>query len=172
MSATFNDQARPLSVREREHIRNRLKQNEQSLAGKIVVPGNRGIGQEGLDPRRQGRYEQFLRTDIQEDQGLIRAKINRDKKLLEMGDPGHITKSRRAAIEKQIEADRDYVQKHMCPKTLFNLKEKDPEFQKAIAACRQEHTIQYQKVAGRLKSNLRRIDPDGDSNLEKYRPNS
>lgn len=170
MSAGFN-RARPLSIREREHVRNRLQQNEQSLAGKVVVPGNKRIGNEGLDPRRQGRYESFLRTDIQEDQGLLRAKIERDRKILDAGSV-HITKRERTSIEKQVIADRDFVQKRMCPKTLFSVKESDPNFQKAVAACRQEHTTEYKTVAGRLKENMRRLDPDADSNLETLRPNS
>lgn len=172
MSAIFNNKVRPLSAREREHVRNRLRQSEQSLAGKIVVPGNKRIGSEGLDPRRQGHYEEFLRTDIQEDQGLLRAKIERDKKLLAQGEPSSMTRKERDAIAKQVVKDREYIQKIMCPKPLFNLKESDPDFQKAVAACRREHTVQYQKVAGRLKENMRRIDPDADSNLEKLRPNS
>lgn len=168
MSATIS--GNPLSVREREHIRNRIRQNEQALNGHIVVPGNRATAGEGMDSRRQGQYESFLRTDIKEDSGLLRAKIARDKKILDAGDPRHIDRKGRAKIEKQVQADSEFVQKHMCPQSLFYVKSDHPEFQKAIKACGREHTEQYKRVAGRLKTNMRRLDPDGDSNLERLRP--
>lgn len=168
MSAQF-EKTGPLSVREREYIRNRLRMNERALQGQIIVPGNKKIGSEGMDPRRQGQYEQFLRTDIREDQGLIRAKIARDKKILDAGTP-HITRKERTKIERQVELDKEYVIKTMCPKSLFYVKSEDPKFREAVKACNQEHTEEYKRRAVRLKLNMRRLDPDGDSNLERFRP--
>jgi hypothetical protein len=172
MSAHLSERNRPLSARERETIRNRLKQNEEALTGRIVVPTNKRIGSEGMDPRRQGHYESFMRDDVKEDAGLIRANIARDKRILEAGDPHNIDRRQRQKIEKEVERDRAWVQKEMCPKTLFNVQVNHPDYQQAVKACMREHTEEYKRVASRLKENLRRLDPDGSSNLEAFRPNN
>lgn len=180
MSANLRDleRTRPLSAREREQIRNRMRMNQSTLDGKIVVPTNKAIGREGMDPRRQGRYESFMRDDVKEDTGLLRAKINRDKRLLEMNDPKNIDRKQRAQIEQQVKRDTAWIRRQMCPGRLFNVPRnkpdgtKHPDFDRAVTACKREHTEQYKSVANRLKENLRRIDPDGESNLEKFRPKS
>lgn len=172
MSANFREQERnrPLSIREREQIRNRMRMNEQALEGHVVVPTNRGIGPEGLSQRREGHWGQFLRDDVKEDAGLLRAKITRDRKLLEMNDPKNLDKKRRVEIEQQIKRDTEFVKKRMCPKKLFFVSRNHPDFQKAVDACKPEHTLEYKQVASRLKENLRRIDPDSEANLERFRP--
>ncbi len=146
--------------------------NEQALTGAIVVPTNKAIGPEGMDSRREGRYAQFLRSDIQEDAGLLRAKINRDRKILDSTDPKNMSSEQKLEIDKQIKKDSTWVKNHMCPKKLFNVRREDPDFARAVEACKVEHTEKYKSVANRLKENLRRIDPDSESNLERFRPKS
>ncbi len=162
----------PLSVREREHIRNRMRMNERALAGQISIPTNKAIGPEGMSERREGYYSQFMRDDINEDSALLRFKIEKDKRILEAGDPKNISRKDRTKIERQVQVDSEWVKGQMCPKTLFHKNRQDPDFDKAVKACDREHTEEYKRVAGRLKANMRRLDPDGESNLERLRPNS
>lgn len=178
MSAIFSRPGQVLSVREREHIRNRLKANEQALQGKIVVETNKAIGPEGLSKRRQGRYESFLRQDIQEDQGLLRAKIERDKALLKAGDPGSLSKREKTALEKRAMVLREILRGRMCPARLFRTPSvtkdgtKHPNFDRAVEACKQEHSEEYKRFAAEYKKVMRQIDPENPSasNLETIRP--
>lgn len=170
------ERTRPMSAREREMVRNRMRENEATLAGRIVVPGNRGIGREGLDPRRQGRFEQFLRNDVKEDAGVLQGKIARDQRMLDMTDSGTFDKKQRREMERQVKSDIEAVRAKMCPQKLFHTSQTranglpNPKFAKAVELCKREHTEEYKFVANRLKENLRRLDPDGDSNLERFRP--
>lgn len=176
ISVRQQERTRPMSAREREMVRNRMRENEATLAGRIVVPSNRGIGREGLEPRRQGRFEQFLRSDVKEDPVVLQQKIARDQRMLDMTDPGNLDRKQRREIERQVKADIDEVRKQMCPQKLFHTSRvkadglPNPKFAKAVELCKREHTEGYKAVANRLKENLRRLDPDGDSNLERFRP--
>lgn len=178
MSAIFSRPGGVLSVREREHIRNRLKANEAALQGKIAVPTNGKIGPEGLSARRQGQYESFLRQDLQEDQALLRAKIQRDRELLKAGDPGSLTKREKSKLEKRAGYLREYLTGQMCPGALFRTPRVDrdgvpnPNFERAVEACKREHSEDYKRAAGEYKKIMRQIDPDNPnaSNLELIRP--
>jgi len=172
MSAILNRPGRVLSVREREHIRNRLRASEAALQGQIVVPTNKQIGPEGMSARREGRFRGFMRDDVREDEGLLRAKIARDKRLLAQGDPGSLSKRERVTLEKDMAAQREWLRRHMCPKKLFYVKSSSPNFERATKACLREHTEEYKRRAAQYKQAMRQLDPDNPaaSNLENIRP--
>ena len=86
--------SRVLSPREREFIRNRLTENKARLNGQIVVTRNKAIGNEGMDPRRMGRMNEFLDNSVHEDMRTVADKIRRDEKLLEESGPRPITSRR------------------------------------------------------------------------------
>lgn len=163
---------RVLAPREREFIRNRLTENKARLEGQIVVTSNRANGGEGMDPRRMGRMNEFLDRNVQEDIRGVREKILRDEKLLSESGPRPITKRERPTIEKRTAENRAWLQAHMCPKSLYYLKQEHPDFARAKSAADQEHSPEYKKRAEQYKQDMRRIDPDNHSasNLETIRP--
>lgn len=161
-----------LSVGEREYLLRKIREKEHSLAGKIVVPENKKAAGEGMDPRRLGRLEQHLNPEFSEDKGLMRRQINRLNDVLRKGSADGLSKRDKTKAERQVAEDKEWLRGRMCPRTLFQKKYSDPEFEKAKNACMKEHDPEFQKRASRFKSNMRMIDPDNRnaSNLENIRP--
>ena len=173
MSASVS-RRRILSVRERENFRNEIRDRERMLRGQIVVPDTKSS--EGMSVRREGRYSEFMDPLVKEDAGLLRAQIKRYKDKLERGSPRNLTRRERSVLEKQVNADRDYLKNNMVNKNLYYKKSLDPEFQKAVDAVSKSEISnpEFQKRAERFKNNMRELDPDNPNscNIEKLRPES
>lgn len=171
MSDRSQRPGRLLSPREREHIRNRLRMNQAQAKGKIVIQQNRATGQEGMDARRMGRMEEALDPSQDIDTRLAK-EIKRDRELLERSQPADITAGQRADIERRAKENRDWLQAHMCPRSLYYLKSDHPDFQRATAAAMQEHAPEYKKRADQFKQDMRQLDPENEnaSNMEQIRP--
>jgi hypothetical protein len=87
-------------------------------------------------------------------------------------DARHVKRNRGTAMEKKALKDREWLQKHMCPKSLFYVKSDSPDFERAKDACLVEHTPQYNRIAHAYKQAMRMLAPDDPkaSNLENIRP--
>ncbi len=100
--------------------------------------------------------------------------IRRYKRVLQRGKPGSVSKQERYKRERQMEVDKEYLQKMMVPRSHVTLRASaDPEFRKAVNfMAKQEMSSEYQTVAQRYKSNARLLYPDSPelSNLETIRP--
>lgn len=157
-------------------IRNRMRSNQERLKGGLVVASNAAIRKTesgAEDARHVKRFEsRFLSEHVSEDQTLIRKDIERDRQILDASDPGQISKRQRTAMEKKALKDREWLQKHMCPKSLFYVKSDSPDFERAKDACLVEHTPQYNRIAHAYKQAMRMLAPDDPkaSNLENIRP--
>ena len=183
MSASHTRLDRVLSVREREKLRNEIREKERMLQGHFVVPGIRGAGPEGMSARRMGRWEGFIDRDIREDAGLLNSQVRHLRNILDKGSPRSLNKRERAVLEKQVIEDSEYFKKHMVGKRLYNEpsvlysgenRRPNPKFEKSQKAVYEKEVVnvEFQKRADRFKNNMREIDPDNpdSSNIEKFRP--
>ena len=174
MSAKRPMDPRFLSFQEREYIKRRIQENKIRLGGALSIPKNKRTGSEGISPRRMGRYVQFMNGDISEDKGLIRMQIARDEAIIKNGSPAPVNKRQRQVLEKKAASHREWLQKNMCPRSLFYTDRKSPDFDRATRACFREHHPDFKKKASEYKNLMRRLDPDRPeaSNLETIRPKS
>lgn len=161
-----------LSPRERERLKKEIDEKKREMKGEIVVPRNPNGREEGISERRMGRYAQFLDKNVQSDKSLLQRQVTRLEKVLSNGTPDSLSKSRKVALERQIEKDREFLKRNMVPKDLLNVKYKDPNFERAKLACSSEGRKEVQMIANRYKNSMRQIDPDNPeaSNLERIRP--
>lgn len=162
-----------LSVRDRQRIDRQIEEKKRELRGELVIPSHPNGKPEGMSERRMGRYSQFIDQTFQPDKGLIQKQIKHLEKVRSNGSPDSLSKAQRAALEKQVIRDREFLKSRMCPRGLMHVKANSPDFSKSKEACRREFTPEYQKVASRYKNSMRQLDQDDPeaSNLERIRPN-
>lgn len=160
-----------LTVRERERLRNQIEQDKSRLKGGIVVPQFRHI-KEGNPERTIGRYQQFMDPNIQEDPGEIINRMRRYKRALDEGTPRDLSNTERRKLEKTANEDREWIKKNMVPRRLYNVKESDPEFAKAVEAAKFERSTEWNTRTARYQNAVRQLDPDtpGASSIENLRP--
>lgn len=100
--------------------------------------------------------------------------IARYKRVLMEGKPGSVGHRERVLREKQMEKDKEWLQKMMVPRSHVTLKASpDPEFRKAVNfMAKMEMSTEFQTVAQRYKNNARLLHPDSPelSNIESIRP--
>lgn len=167
---------RIMSVRERERGEREIRGLEAQLQGQLIVPQNaahrkkEGAGMAGT--RRFGRYQQFIDNNITEDQNLIRQKIARKRAMLSRGAPDSLSKAKRLQLEKRIVQAKEWLRGRMCPRSIYQVGYKDPNFEKAKAACGNEMTDAFNKVASQFQNDMRQLDPDNPNagSLENIRP--
>lgn len=162
-----------LSVGERIRLSRQIEFEKRRLAGGIYIPPSRGNKTEAVSERMMHRMSQFMDRSVSEDPGLIKKKIQRLERVLSNGTPRDLSSSQRTRLEKKAQAYKEYLQKKMCPKSLYFKKSRDPEFEKAVAACSVERSSEFSRVAHDFKNLMRQLapnDPDA-SNVEKLRPN-
>lgn len=163
---------RILSYGERKMIEMRMRMNQGRLTGSLGIPGNKRIGSEGLSDHQMNRFARHMRDDLKEDEGLIRAQIQRDQRILEEGSATRLNRQQKERLERTVQEQKEWLRSRMCPKSIFHVKSDHPDYERAVRACMQEHDPAYNKVAVDFKNNMRRLDPDAPekSNIENIRP--
>lgn len=163
---------RVLSARDRERLRRQIDEKRRELRGEIVVPRHPNGKEEGLSERRMGRYAQFMDRNVQVDRNLLQGQIRHLERVLSNGSPDSLNGAQKRALEKRIEADREFLRRNMCPKTIFHAGYKHPDFEKAKKACQREHQRDFQVVAERYQNSMRQMDPENPdaANVERIRP--
>ncbi len=127
---------------------------------------------EGNPTRQMGRYQQFMDNDIREDRGEIITRMAKYQAALKRGTPPELDKSERLKLEKQALKDREWLKKTLCPKSLYYIKESNPDFKKAVERAKIERSPEFNQVSGRYQNAMRQLDtetPDASS-IEKLRP--
>jgi len=159
-------------MKDRERLKRQIEFHKRRLQGGLMVPQFKHI-REGNPDQMLKRYNQFIDPNVSEDSTEIIQRIKKMQRVLEKGSPQSVSPYIKRKMEQQAIKDKEFLQKNMCPKTLFSAKEKDPEFRKAVEACNVENSVAYKSVAKRYKNTMRQLDPDNPeaSNLEALRPN-
>lgn len=174
MSAVYTRTDRVHSLRERERMRREIDEKERALGGHVVIPHVNGAGPEGMNARRQGRWEQHLDKDVREDAGLLRSQIRHIRNTLEKGSPRNLSRRERQSLEKQVREDTEYFKKNMVRSRLYFKKSNDPEFEKAKNAIFQKEVAnpEFRRRSERFKNNMRELAPDDPtvSSVERFRP--
>lgn len=147
---------------------------------RILTPAEK----EGLEQRRREMEED---TNTPANRNLyIPERVNdpmerqtaaREARVLREGEPDSLSRAARIKKEQRAKIDREWLQKHMVPKSHVNLRASasDPEFRKAVnAMAKDENSREFQEVAQRHKNDMRELHPNDPhlSNLETIRPNS
>ena len=170
-----------LSLRDRERLKRQIDECQSRLRGQIVMP--RGAPGEGMNARREGRWNSFIDHAVTEDAGLISQQMRRAKRVLDRGSPVDLSRRERAAMERQAKEDAEFLRRQMVPKKVYNQPsvfhrgdriEQNPAFAKAQSAVEKREVMnsEFQKRANRYKNSMRQLDPDNPeaSNLERLRP--
>ncbi len=175
MSAISKRPSPPIhSPRERERLQTQLRHLEGRLDGQIVMPTHKGIKETGISSRRQGRYEQHMWKDVQENKQILQRQIARVKLTLERGMPQSLSRAQRTEAEKQRVEDAEFLKKNMTPKNLYYARPNTPEFNQGKRVCKREISPEIQRIKDRYIQNSRRLDPDNEARdlIERLRPNS
>lgn len=179
MSTSVTRTDRVLSVRERDAFKREIADRKKMIQGHLVIP--KGDSQEGMSPRRQGRWESFMTHH--ENKGQLQREISSIKKILDKGSPRDLSRKERRTLEKQVEEDREFLKKNMVPERIYQQRSiihegeytrTNPKFANAQRAVfeREVSSIEFQRRANRFKNNMRELDPENpeSSNIERFRP--
>lgn len=170
---------RVLSVREREFLRQRIAENEARVRGEIVIAKNPKVYEKGMSERRAGRYAQFLNPAIRENSGLIKQKIEQDRKILDAGSPRDLNRAERKALEETARRQREWLQRHMAGRKdaeqmPVNRRTgiPNPKFREAVEKFKREHDPRFKKIASEYVNNMRQLAADSPdaASLEAIRP--
>ncbi len=173
---------RVLSLRDRERLRQAIKDRQRAIEGHLVIQKAPGAGNEGMSARRQGRWEGFMDRDVREDSGLLKSQIRMLTGVLEKGSPRDLSRRDRRALEKQAEEDRAFLKKNMVSRKLYHApsvfhrgesRVVNPEYVRAAKAVEAEFQNKELRLrAERYKNSMRQLDPDNpeSSNVETLRP--
>lgn len=172
---------RVLSYEQREMIRRRIAENEARLRGEIVIPKHPKAYEKGMSERRLGRLSQFINPNPsrREDPGLLRQKIEQDRKILEGGSPRELNRNERREIERKAAEQREWLKKHMATRrdaAQMPVNRKtgmpNPRYQDAVKAFKREYDPRFQQVANEYINNMRHLAGDSpqDATIEAIRP--
>lgn len=172
---------RVLSFEQREMIRRRIAENEARLRGEIVIPKNPKAYEKGMSDRRLGRYARFLNPNPsrREDPGLLRQKIEQDRRILDHGSPRDLSRQERREIEKRAQEQREWLRKRMASRKdaqqmPVNRKTgmPNPRYQDAVKAFKREYDPSFQRVASEYVNNMRQLAGDSpqEATIEAIRP--
>ena len=153
-----------------------VKRRGRPPTRRILTPAeNKGMQQEVKDNKQMmtetaTTYQPFKSLPIQE------SKIKRIEKTLKEGQQDSLNEYDKNELEKEKRELKEWLQKHMVPKTHIGLQPQkggvqDNEFRKAASfMSNNEMSGEFQLKAERYKYVCRELGHNEDSNLENIRP--
>lgn len=171
MGAQYRRPSEVINPRKRDSLRREIQDLRDRQTKPLVVPGSRGDGDTAA---MVGRLSRFIDPHVRENKGLLARKQRELEEVLANGSPDSLSRVNKARLERRLQELTERLRRHMCPKRIYKARSVDDPgiFKKATAACLQEQSEPFKKMANEFKQIKRELEPDDPTaaSLENIRP--